>query len=149
MGKTITPLFILALSLIIISCNFNKGIKQSNDTIAVIKAIKTPIVGGALKARGIRIGLQITHKRSQITADSITYQGFSQPITKIAESGDTIWVESYFYPNQKITITNDNKPIKYTSNSCTVHYHIHRSHKVNSSLLIKNLKLVQDPTLWE
>ena len=110
-----------------------------------MKAVKTPIVGGANKARGMRIGLKIL-KHKPLTNDSISYEGFTQPITKVSENGDTVWIESYYYPNQKMTMANDSSPVQYTSNSCTLHYHMGNS---KSSLLIKNLELVPDQTKWE
>jgi len=128
------------------SCSFNKDINQGEShPFQVISAIQTPIVGGASTSRGMRIGLQLVSQKP-VTADSIIYEGFAQPVTEIKKTQDTLWIESYFYPNQKMTISKNSEPIQFTANSCTLFYH----HEKNSaSILIKKMEMVEDPTKWE
>lgn len=128
------------------SCSFNKEINQGDShPFQIISAIQTPIVGGALKSRGMRIGVQLVTQKP-LTTDSIVYEGFAQPVTEIKKAQDTLWIESYFYPNQKMIISKNSDPVQFTASSCTLFYH---HEKTSASILIKKMKMVEDPTKWE
>lgn len=146
MKKAHLPLYFISIYLMISSCSFNKDLNQSDShPFEIISAVQTPLVGGANKSRGMRIGLQLVTQKP-LTTDSIVYEGFSQPVTEIKKIQDTLWIESYFYPNQKMTVSKNSEPVQFTANSCTLFYHYENT---NASMLIKKMEMVQDPTKWE
>ncbi len=146
MKNTHLPLYFISICLTISSCSFNKDINQSNShPFEIISAVQTPLVGGANKSRGMRIGLQLITQKP-LTADSIIYEGFSQPVTEIKKTQDTLWIESYFYPNQKMTISKNSEPVQFMANSCTLFYHYENT---NAFIHIKKMEMVQETTQWE
>ena len=142
--KSISFLGLITVSASLYSCtNSVKGTATSEPTFEVIESFKTPIVRGAGSLKGMRIGL--SYLVSDFDIDSIKYEGIITTPSILKASNDTVWVEAFFYPNQFLVDGSENTN-EFSSNQCTIFSH-HQSKK--NQLVISNLKLVTDLTMWK
>jgi hypothetical protein len=129
------------------SCtNTKKGTNNAQNKFEVLDAFQTPVIRGAGDSKGMRIVLKVVAPTHTIL-DSISYENITKPTNQLKTLNDTLWVDSYFYPNSdKVRGTESVNTQEFSSTRCKLYFHNQSGAQETE---INNLKLKTDPTNWK
>lgn len=141
--------FITSLTLVILlgtACSSsNSKTSNSSHKVVVISSFYSPVIRGAGASKGMKIGIQLIAP-SSFTLDSLTYEGITKEITVVKSAGDTLWTESYFYPNSKNTEEQQTKEHVFSANTCVLQY---TNGKKAMPLMVTDMQLSTDSQFWK
>ena len=143
--KLLSILGLITFSVILFSCTSSvKGTAANENSVVILDSFQTPIIRGAGQLKGMRIGVNAL-LANQSFIDSIKYEDQTMAVSLLKTINDTVWVEAYFYPKEfnKEGVENTTE---YASKQCVIFYH---DKSVNDKIVISNLKLITDHTMWK
>jgi hypothetical protein len=143
--RLLSFLGLIAFSVILLSCsNSVKGIATNENSVVILESFQTPIIRGVGQLKGMRIGIKAV-VTNQLEIDSILFEGLTTTTSTLKTNNDTIWVDAFFYPKKYLENRTENTT-EFSAKKCTVFYH----NKLKSNkVVVSNLKLVTDHTMWK